>query len=134
MSEQRKQVLEMLAEGKISPEDAERLLEKLEPSGHSSGRQESSQSSTSRPPKYLRVVVACTDGDAVNVRVPMALLRAGIKLGSVVPEGACQELKEQGIDLSKLSGLEGEELIEALRDLTVDIKEEGGDTVKVYCE
>lgn len=38
------------------------------------------------------------------------------------------------MDLGSLSGLEGEELIEALRDLRVDVDSGKGDTVRIFCE
>lgn len=140
MMQERRQVLEMLAEGKISAVEAEMLLEKLNSSGETP-----SQDSTpdgdgpgaqpkKGPPKYLRVVVNSTDGDAVNIRVPLALVRTGIKLSSVVPNHVSERLAEQGIDLSKLSELDGDELNRALEELTVDVESGSGDTVKVFCE
>ena len=62
MSEERKKVLEMLAEGKITSAEAERLLERLEPHA---GEARSVHAERSRPdksgvPKYLRVVVDST--------------------------------------------------------------------------
>lgn len=133
-------MLEMLAEGKISPAEAEMLLEKL---NHS--RKESSKDAIMNgdipasqpkkdPPKYLRVLVSGTDGDEVNIRLPLALVRTGIKLGSMMPNHVSQRLSEQGIDLSRLSELDGEELNQALEELTVDVESGSGETVKVFCE
>jgi hypothetical protein len=84
--------------------------------------------------KYLRVVVDSSDGDKVNIRVPLALVKTGIKLSTMMPAEANEKLAEQGIDLSHLSGLKGEELIEALRDLKVDVDSNDGDTVRIFCE
>src|SRR5690242_18090819 len=111
MSTERKQVLEMLAEGKISAEDADRLLDKLA----SSGREAESDTVTavgdargSKPtPKFLRVEIDAKDGDRVNVRIPLFLVRTGIKLSTMLPSKVSHELTERGIDLSQLSGLEG---------------------------
>ena len=89
---------------------------------------------SSRPLKYLRVVVDSTNGDKVNVRVPMGLLRTGIKLSTMIPILAGDKLKESGIDLSYLSNLSGDELIDELRDLKVDVDSPNGDTVRVFCE
>ncbi len=84
------------------------------------------------PLKYLRVVV---DGkDKVNVRVPIGLLRTGIKLTTLLPPRASDRLAQQGIDLSHLKNLDGEELMDALRELSVDVDSENGDTVHVFCE
>jgi hypothetical protein len=142
MSNEKKKVLEMLAEGKINPEDAERLLERLDNSGGQSGHEgaadtESSPGSLSPTgglPKYLRVVVDSSDGDKVNIRVPLALVRTGLKLSTMLPTEANEKLHAKGIDLSHLGELETEELIKELRELTVDVDSGDGDMVRVFCE
>jgi hypothetical protein len=153
MSEERKKVLDLLAEGKITPDEAERLLEKLEPKGsdrpgrhhdffrkhfHSRGQKNpcvpESQERSDGDLKFLRVVVNSNDGDEVNIRVPLKLIRTGIKLSAVLPSSTNEKLAEKGIHLSELAKLEGEELVEALRDLTVDVDSSGGDTVRIFCE
>jgi hypothetical protein len=136
MSEERRQILEMLAEGKITGEEAERLLDKLDHQREQYGGEAPGEGGPSRmgKPKYLRVMVNSTNGDKVNVRVPMALIRTGLKLTTMLPPEASEKIKEHGIDLSQLSELQGDELIEALRELTVDVDSADGDTVRVYCE
>ena len=135
MSEERRQILEMLAEGKISAADAERLLDKL---GYDQTN-ENPQSPAALPAKpsklkYLRVLVDSADGDKVNVRVPLALIRTGMKLTAVLPDHASQRLSEKGVDLSKLSELDEDELYESLRELQVDVDSDQGDIVRVFCE
>jgi hypothetical protein len=141
MMEERKKVLEMLAEGKITPDEAERLLEKLSASAaHGDAVIEEEQASvitaTAGPGilKYLRVVVDSADGDKANIRVPIALLRTGINLATMMPGEAGEKLAAKGIDLSHLSSLKGEELIAALRDLKVDVDASDGTTVRIFCE
>jgi len=85
-------------------------------------------------PKYLRVVVDSADGDKVNVRVPMSLIRTGLKLSSLMPADAAEAVLEKGIDLSALKNLDGEELVEALRELSVDVDSADGDKVRVFTE
>ena len=126
MSVERKQVLEMLAQGKVTPEEADRLLEKL--------AAVKPAVSPAAAPKYLRVVVDSSDGDKVNIRVPLALVRTGIKLSAMMPKEAGDKLAEKGIDLGQFAGLQGDELVEALRELTVDVDSNDGDKVKVFCE
>ena len=118
MSEERKKVLVMLAEGKITSDEAERLLEKLETQADEQRPVvlETSGSPKSGVPKYLRVVVDSADGDKVNIRVPLALVRTGIKLSTMLPSKASEKMKEQGIDLSALSELQGDELLKALAE------------------
>src|SRR5258708_12850858 len=85
MNENRRQVLEMLAAGKITADEAERLI----------GALEKDQAATSivdggKPkPRYMRVLVEDgTGGESptkVNIRVPMQLLRAGVRLPRLLP-------------------------------------------------
>jgi hypothetical protein len=138
MSENRRQILDMLAQGKITADEAERLLNALE-------REPVAPGAGPRPDKvkYLRVVVDAKDGEdgptKVNVRVPMQLLRAGVKLTSIIPPRARDEvnaaLKKEGIevDIGKLTPESLEEIVEHLRDLQVDVDHEHA-KVRVFCE
>jgi hypothetical protein len=143
MNEQRRQILQLLAEGKINADEAERLIDALERE-----RPESPPGAASRPkprPKYLRVMVNWADdsGDdgpgRVNVRVPLQLLRAGVRLTSLIPPQALTkvnaELARSGvpIDLNELKPQHIEEFIEQLDDLTVDLDDPGA-KVQVFCE
>lgn len=144
MSEDRRQVLQMLAEQKITAEEAERLLAALDapPSGRGAG--EAAAPPAARP-KYLRVVVDTEDnyrGGApvkVNIRVPMQLLRAGVRLGALIPQPARDQvnaaMREHGVpfDVAQLKPENLEDLIEHLNDLTVDVDKETT-KVRVYCE
>ena len=85
-------------------------------------------------PKFLRVLVCSEDGDRVNVRVPMALIRTGIKLGALLPKDARNQMEKSGVDLSALSELDPEELVQSLAALTVDVDSEDGDQVRIFCE
>ena len=74
MTENRRQILDMLSEGKISVEEAESLLVLLkQPASVATSGSDTGEGRKS-PPKYLRVVVE-EDGESanerVNVRVPM---------------------------------------------------------------
>jgi hypothetical protein len=143
MNEQRRQILQMLTEGKITADEAERLIDALERE-----QPDSPPGAAPRPkprPKYLRVVVSSAetpDGDGptrVNVRVPLQLLRAGVRLTSLIPPQALTkvnaELNKSGvpIDLTQLKPQHIEELIEQLDDLTVDVDDPDA-KVQVFCE
>jgi hypothetical protein len=86
MSEDRARILNMLADGKISAEEAERLLDALE-SRQASGAAASVAPSAIKGdptpllnalPKYLHVKVDDTEGAKVDVKVPLALVRSGL--------------------------------------------------------
>ena len=145
MTENRKKILEMLSQNKITAEDAYRLLNVIdaeESGGESDPKTETDEKAN---PKYLRVTVlpgaegGNENTDRVNVRVPMSLIRAGIKLTSLIPSRAVDKmndsLREKGIDFDLHSIKPGdlEELIEALSELEVDVQD-GKEKVRVYVE
>ncbi len=139
MNEERKKILEMLAEGKINVEEAEKLLSAISESTTESTAGEKTDKGRL---KYLRVIVEPGPGsettERVNVRVPIKLIRAGIKFASLLPkdvQGKVDDaLKESGIslDFSQIKEENMEEIVESLRDLTVDV--EGKERVRVFCE
>jgi hypothetical protein len=139
MNEERRQILEMLSSGKITTDEAERLLFALD-----EGKDAAPAGGAGSPrPKYLRVMVEDrSEGDSktlVNVRVPMQLLRAGVKLAGLIPVHALDQvneaLHEKGmpVDLSQLKPENLEELVENLSDLTVDVDQDHA-KVRVFCE
>ena len=146
MSENRKRILEMLAEKKITVEEAERLLSLAgaEAEGTELPRGEASPKKSL---KYLRVVVEPgTEGDSfgaaerVNIRVPVSLIRAGMKLTALIPGHAADEvnrhLKEEGLDfdLRNIKPADIEELIDSLGDLEVNVDGARGEKVHVFVE
>lgn len=149
MSENRRQILEMLAAGKLTAEEAERLLAALEPAAGESTANGGRGDGPKTKPKYLRVQVEADEqmtglkgGTTVNVRVPMQLLRAGVRLASLIPAQAHGQLDEAfqrhgvPVTLSQLKPENLEELVDHLDDLTVDVDgTEGNKTkVRVFCE
>ncbi|MBT3996195.1 MAG: hypothetical protein HOF01_10400 [Chloroflexi bacterium] len=152
MTSERKQILEMLAAGKISADEAERLLQLT--SGSTAGRPASSSSTGATTaviaqiidPKFIRVVVepdpTATGNHAkhhVNVRVPLKIIRAGVNLASLIPNDAGHMVQDSLLnkgfkgDLSKLDASALDELIEALQELSIDATVDNH-LVKVFVE
>jgi hypothetical protein len=140
MSEEKRKILEMLADKKISVDDAEKLLAAV---SDRAGEGTGAGGAAGKPgPKYLRVLVEPApnnpEGDRVNVRVPLNLVRAGLKFASFIPAQAQEkinrEMKEKGVpfDLSHFNTQDIEELLVHLNDLTVEV--EGKEKVRVFCE
>jgi hypothetical protein len=136
--DERRRILDMLSEGKISAHDAGSLLDAIsaQPSAVAGAR------SPAASPKYLRVLVEGQDGspsNKVNVRVPLDLIRAGMRLAALLPavayEPVNRALKQNGVDLdvSKIKPENLEALVEHLRELSVDV-ESAGEKVRVFCE
>ena len=143
MIENRKRVLDMLAEGKITSDEAERLLYAIDrpPTPGERGEEQPRPAA-----KYLRVVVEPGvdkgengGGERVNIRIPMALIRAGVKLAALVPADAAtginEALRSKGLDLDvrDLKTDELDKLIDALRDLEVDV-DSPDERVRIYVE
>ena len=144
MTENRKRILEMLEDKKITVDEAQRLLSAIEPETDAGIKMSGEATAQKVLPKYLRVVVhpnaeAGSDAERVNVRVPIALIRAGMKFTSLIPAKASDQvneaLREKGIDfdIRNLKTEDLEELVEALNDLEVDIQS-GREKVRVYME
>jgi hypothetical protein len=141
MNEQRRQILQMLAEGKVTADEAERLIDALE------REQPESPTVVAASPKprakYLRVVVLEHSGDdgpsRVNVRVPLQLLRAGVRLTSLIPPQALTKINMQldksgvPIDLTELRPQQLEELIDQLDEVIIDV-DDPDSKVQVFCE
>ncbi|MGH6955977.1 MAG: SHOCT-like domain-containing protein [Caulobacteraceae bacterium] len=137
MSEDRKRVLGMLAEGKITADEAERLLDAM---GRPVGASVLEAPRLNNAPKYFRVEVnALHDATKINVRVPLQLLRAGVRLSALIPPKARDEVNaamaREGIpfDINQLKPENLDELIEHLADFKVDV-DSGEAQVRVYCE
>lgn len=150
MGDDRRQILEMLASGKINADEAERLILALEKisEGGAAGTGGAATATKTRP-KYLRVLVEGDEqmtgwkgGTTVNVRVPMQLLRAGVRLAGLIPAQAHDQVdkafSQHGVPvtLSQIKPENLEELIEHLDDLTVDVDGKDGNPMKVrvFCE
>jgi hypothetical protein len=137
MAAETQKVLEMLAAGQITAADAEKLLEKLDRGARAGADPHTGHDSSSAQAqklRYLRVLVENPKSEQVNVRIPLAFLRSGMKLLAVLPPRVNEKLAEKGIDLSAISDLKGEELEQALRDLLVNVDGPDGNKVRVFCE
>ncbi len=144
MSDNQRKILEMLAEGKIKVDEAQRLLSLVDSGrGNSVGADSSASKSA---PRYLYVVVEPKPGASserkhsrVNVRVPFGLIKAGMKLTALMPAEAAEKvnaaMREKGMDfdLRRLKYEDIEELIIALRDSHINVDTDD-ETVRVYAE
>jgi hypothetical protein len=143
MTEERRQILEMLAAGTISTEEADRLLGAVQ----SAPAAQTATATQNKPgPKFIRVMVDAKEGKDhkpvhINVRVPVALLRAGVRLASLIPTSAQErvneELLKQGMnfDVSQIKPENLNELIDHLRDVSIDIDQEHDDVkIKIFAE
>jgi hypothetical protein len=146
MNEDRRRILQMLGEGRVTPDEAERLLAALEKPQAIPGAADGGGARGGPAPKYLRVMVSGPEHGArgsknVNIRVPLQLLRAGVKLQGLLPPearsklNAALERKGLDFDLGQLKGDSIDQLIETLRETSIDIDaSDGRARVRVFCE
>jgi len=134
MNEETRKVLEMLSTGKITVQEAEQLLKAIaSPTG--------SPDDKKAEPRYFRILVnkPARDGkkaEAVNIRVPMTVVRGGLRLGALFP-GMLGKKKIQldngtELDLSKATYTDLEAMIKDIGELTVDV--DGDAQVRIRCE
>ena len=142
MNEERMKVLNMIAEGKITAEEAERLLEALDKNNISQDTLQPQEIKTgNKSSQYLYVDVTPKmdkNSEKVHVKVPLALVRAGVNIVSLLPkdiqktvDGALDE-KGLGFDLSSLKPENIEQLIDALQEMEVNVDADDY-TVRVFC-
>jgi hypothetical protein len=143
LTEERRRILNMLAEGKVDAAEAESLLDALT-NKPVVVRETAGAEVTPPDPKFLRVLVEGYNDEhgagKVNVRVPFTLIRAGVRLAALLPvavhEPINRALRENGveIDISKIKPENLEDLVTHLRELAVDVDGSHGEKVRVFCE
>jgi hypothetical protein len=175
MGDDRNRILDLLASGRITTEEATRLLDALDSSagkgdgadaagaaaagaktgwpkffasgdktaagaGGAAGGKGSGTGAggTGSKHAFMYVKVVSEKGDNVNVKVPLGLLRAGLKFTSLIPKQASDEInkamREKGMsfDISNFRPEDVEELIAALSEMEVEVDSNNGDHVRVF--
>lgn len=123
LKEEKVQILNMVQEGKVSPEEGITLLEALE-----NNKEEINESNSSA--KWLKIRVFDPDEDTkVNVTLPITLINLGVKLaGKFSPE-----FKEAGLSEKDMN-----EIFDAIKDgatgKIVDVDSKNGERVEIVIE
>jgi len=134
MSVETKKVLEMLAEGKITTEEAERLLEKL--NGVGTASEAAAKDKAGEPgaapgkPRMMRIIVDRPGQESLNIRMPVSFARTGTRLIGVLPVNVTEKLAEMGIDASTIGAV----MSGSMEDLNIEIDKGNGKKVKIFCE
>jgi hypothetical protein len=141
MKEERKRILNMIATGKITVEEGEELLDALGvDTGPATESMKQGGEKMTKDLKFIRVTVESAEKDHVDVRVPLNLLRAGMRFTSLIPSHAVDEInssmKQAGMafDLNNLAQEDIETLISSLGEMKVNVDSKEGDKVRIYCE
>jgi|SRR5581483_12146349 len=124
-----RRILELLANGKITVEDADQLLRAVGASTASGAPPTEEGKQTKGGPSWMRISIdkaACDGRPArqVNIRVPVALIKSGVRFGGMFPRMAGERLrtrlKDQGIDLDQLDLSQLDAVLANLGETTID--------------
>ncbi len=158
MGDDRNRILDLLASGRITVEEATRLLDALDAkAGKSDGTEAAAATARSGWPrffstagkigdkpvnpgsaKFLFVKVVSAKGENVNVKIPLGVLRAGLKLTSLIPKPATEQInkamadKGMSFDITSLKPEDLNELVDSLAEMEIEVDANNGDTVRVY--
>ena len=133
MSENTRRVLELLSQGKVSVQEAEQLLQAVTSSEAADEK--------AAEPRYFRILVSkpARDGkkaENVNIKVPMTVVRGGLRLGALFPGFLASKKVHLGngteIDLSKVTYTDLEAMIKDIGEVTVDV--DGDAQVRIRTE
>ncbi len=146
MSEERRMILQMLKDGTISVEEAERLMEAAVPAEINGSSEELAVlTGPGATPRRIRVRVESGGKPKVNVKIPFSLVRVGLKMGKSFGALGAKYSKDNPDDmaaLEMLKDLDVDELLNSLHDgeislpyTLVDVEdEEKGENVLVVLE
>jgi hypothetical protein len=134
-NDHRRRILDLLSQGKITVDDADQLLNALGASSPESDTSAASKSTDRQTARWIRVTVdkAARDGKPpkqVSIRVPMALVRGGVRLGAIFPrfshkdgDAVSQHFRDHGFDVdwSKLDLSQLDTVLQNLDETTIDV-------------
>jgi hypothetical protein len=132
MHDDTRRVLELLAQGKVTIDQAEQLLRALAEQPATAPAREIGERAERAKPRYVRITVHKTAAEGgkdkdVNIRVPIAIVKSGMRLGAMIPDVAndhvTAKLRERGLDVdfSKLDPAAIDQILQDLGDRHIDI-------------
>lgn len=137
MMEHKTKILGMLAEGKIDVSEAEKLLNAVA-SKETSQKKEFAGTSQ----QFFNILVDSKkeEGTRVKIKVPLRLIKAGMKFVNLIPEKSREKIqnamREKGInfDLNEIDSLNVDDLLDALQALEVAVDDsETSESIRIFC-
>ena len=145
-----RRILDMLSQGKITVDEADRLITAL--SAERPAKVADADTATVKRARWVRINIHKPAKDAdhrpkdVNIRVPIAVVKGGMRLGAIIGtfagEKAARRMKARGIDidlaaingdLSRMNGPEFDEFLKSLDDTNIEI-DDGKAQVRITTE
>jgi len=145
-----RRVLDLLSQGKITVDEADRLIKAMS-ADHTAAADQTG--SDNRPPaRWFRINIHKPAKDQthkpkdVNIRVPIAVVKGGMRLGAIIAtfagEKAAQRMKERGVDLdlatingdfSRMNGAEFDSFLRSLDEMNIEV-DDGKSQVRITTE
>ena len=132
MGKEREQILQMLSDGKISPQEADKLIDAI---GNKVEKAVIVKTIDNGGKKVqlngkLRIEVKSADGDDVKIAVPLKLANL---ITTFVPKDKMSQLEEKGVNLNEIfSNID--EFTKNMDEDIVNIQSADGDHVRIYIE
>jgi hypothetical protein len=151
MSDETRRVLDLLAQGKVTVDEADQLLRAMaspDAAAQTEGQARPAAASgadSGRPnARWVRIAVHKEGAEGhkhkdVNIRVPIAIVKSGMRLGALIPglagEQVAAKMRERGVDVdwSKLDAAAIESILKGLDDTNIEI-ESGRAQVRISLE
>ncbi|MBU3916880.1 hypothetical protein KKA14_15215 [bacterium] len=138
-----KKIIEMISEGKISPEDGEKLIRAIKEGYSDSSRERSGQKKRGgfNLPEKLKTLnrrltgkividISSSSGEEVKINLPLRL--AGMAM-NMIPRDRIDILEREGINLrDTLDNIS--EIVDGIDEDIVNITSSNGDKVRIYIE
>jgi len=143
MSDERRRVLDLLAQGKITVDEADQLLRALGSPASAKPDAGADPADAPKKPRFIRINVHKADGhgpdEEINIRVPFPMVRGGLRLGALLPglmgERIRTRMREKGMDFdwSSLDPAAIDAIFSDLSESGIDV-ESGRGHVRITCE
>lgn len=130
---EKERIIQMVADGKISAEDAERLIRAIGETEVHSPRQVTAYDEKTKAPKTAKIVVdiKSAKGENVKFNVPIKLAKWVSKF---IPEERLSQIEAEGINIHEILNNITEFIDEASGKDLVNIVSSSGDQVRVYLD
>jgi hypothetical protein len=136
MSDETRRILELLAQGKITVDEADQLLKAVGAATASEPVGDTPTGDSGAPrPRWIRINVQKPADENrkakdVNIRVPVAVMKGGMRLGAIIASFAGEKISG---DLSKMNGPEFDQFLKTLDDVNIEV-DDGKARVRITCE
>ena len=147
-----RRILDMLSQGKITVDEADRLLKAMCADRPAETATADTATDGREPVRWIRINIHKPAKDQthrpkdVNIRVPIAIVKGGMRLGAIIAtfagEKAAKQMKERGLDLdlstingdlSRMNGAEFDAFLKSLEDTNIEI-DDGKSQVRITAE